>query len=179
MKRRKSPPKELPAPVRWFAQDQAAFDRLVALGARPGGIYRGWKGEVPGRFTMRKGEYLGVVGGMRAFGKGKMAMRAAMKAVHKTGAAIFDYDTGRNTHLHAVEMLDVRDRQPPPEDERIRRADARRKKNGQMLQHDAHAVWFGPGSVAQKAKITGWSPQALYDEFGKTNAPTGRPPKVK
>ncbi len=171
-------PKTPPKCAKWYAPIKEAFDRLVALGAPKGGIYQGWKGETPEKIRMRAGEFLGVVDGLRAFG-GKRTITAAVKHIHKFGAAILDLDTGRDSKTNGLELRDeaTGPRRKLTMTEKLARADARRKANGQMLNRDAHDVWHGLGTVAQKVEATGWSRQALYDAFGKTHAPTGRPPK--
>lgn len=178
MKKRKSAPKTLPKPVRWYAPDQRALDRLVTLGASKAAIYQGWKGQTPDKIRMRQGEVLGVVDGLRAFGL-KRAVRAAVENIHKFGATIFDHDTGQNSRDDLLAMYEAATspRQKLTETEKLARADARRKKSGQMLTRDAYEVWKGPGTVEQKAHATGWSPSALNAKFGPSGAPAGRPPK--
>lgn len=176
--------KSRPEPVRWYAPDQKAFDRLVALGAPERAIYRGWKGELPGKFKMRQGEHLGVVNGYAAFGPGKRAIKAAVDAIHENGAAIRDVETGQDSHTHGHLMFDAATaprRQSAEFKKQMadERADARRKKDGVMLKRDAFTEWHKKNgmSVDEKAAIIGWPRATLYAEFGPSGAPAGRRPK--
>lgn len=173
----------LPKPIRWYALDEKAEKRLLALGAPQRAIYRGWKCEIPGRFKMRPGEVLGVVDGYRAFGIGKRAIAKAVDAIHADGATIVDVETGRDSRAHGHILFDdaTSPRRKSPEYLKLmaeERADAYRKKHRQMMKAQAYVIWKKAGmSVDEKAEITGWSRAALYNAFGKTGAPAGRPPK--
>src|SRR5579859_6203841 len=91
--------------TRGYGPDRKAVARLKAVGVRT--VYCGADGEVPGKFRLRKGETLGVVDGLRAFGSQRKEMAAAVKLVHSWGATIVDADTGYNSREHGVEMLDA------------------------------------------------------------------------
>lgn len=182
MKRRKSPPKARPVPVRWYADSQKTMDRMLALGVPKGKIFQGWKGQTVEKFRMREGEYLGVLDGLRGFG-GKREIRAAVKRVHSFKAAILDIETGEDSCTHGVEMFDkaTKPRRRSLDEYRAEREkldDKRRKRRGMKTKAEAYIDWHNPNlTVEEKVERTGWSRAALYDAFGKTGAPAGRPPK--
>ena len=182
MKKAKKP-EILPKPIRWYAPDEKAFKRLAGLGAPERAIYRGWKGEIPGKFKMRRGEVLGVVDGYSAFGNGKRAITKAVDAIHADGATVLDVETGRDSRTHGHILFDeaTKPRGRSPEYRKMMaegRADAYRKKHGQMAKANAFVIWRKAGmSVDEKAEVTGWSRASLYKAFKKTGAPAGRPPK--
>ncbi len=182
MKKAKAPQAK-PEIVRSYAHDEKAMKRLVALGVPKGKIYLGYtKAEHWEKITMRNGEGLGVIDGLRAFGTHR-TIKKAVAQFHGQGAVIIDHLTGQNSLTDGVAMFDdaTGPRKPSAEYDKISKseaADARRKKNGQMLYHDAHTIWFNPKlKIAEKIKLTKWSKGALYAEFKKSNGPTGRPPK--
>lgn len=156
---------------------------MIEMGIPETQIYRGWKNEVPGRFHMRAGEYLGVLDGLRAFGTGKRAVNNAVAAIHEDGATILDIETGQDSRTHGVAMANEasRPRKLSPEAQRllsVERAEKYRQKNGMMLLTEAYKVWWNAQlSVAEKMEITRWSKSALYNEFGAPGAPAGRRPK--
>lgn len=168
--------------VRGYAPDKKALARLMAAGLPKTKVYEADKGETWDKFTMRQGEYLGVVDGFRAFG-GKRDMLKAVKRFHDNGATILDVETGQDSRAHGPAMHDdaTKPRNPSSEYQRLtrdERADARRLKNEQMTKLQAHAVWFNPRlTTAEKEAITKWSRAALYKVFGPTGVPAGRPPK--
>ena len=175
-----------PKPIRWFAPDEKAEKRLIALGAPKGHIYRGWKGELPGKFKMRDGEYLGVVDGLRAFGRTKRPCVAAVKLIHSWGATVLDCETGQDSCRNGVEMLDdvLKPPQLSPEYQaRVNeeRKEAWRAKHKIMPKHQAYAIWrHATMSVDEKLDLMhGWTRQTAYNEFGKTGTPAGRRPKAR
>ena len=175
-------PKTAPKPIRYYAQDQKAFDRLVRHGARKQDIYEGWTtSEHWSKVRLNAGEPLGVVDGFRAFG-GAVAIKKAIARFHGQGAVIVDCDTGQDSKTHGVEMFDAATgpRKPTSEYARLskdEKLDARRGAKGQMRKGDARAVWSNPRlKVFEKIKLTGWSKGALYAAFSKSGGMTGRPP---
>lgn len=156
---------------------------MIEMGIPETQIYRGWKNEIPGRFHMRAGEYLGVLDGLRAFGNGKRAVNDAVSEIHGGGATILDIETGQDSRTHGVAMANEasRPRTLSPEAKRLladERADKYRQKNGMMLKTEAYKVWWNRQlSVAEKIEITRWSKSALYNTFGNPGAPAGRRPK--
>jgi hypothetical protein len=171
-------------PDRWYAHDEKAFKRLTALGAPAGKIYKGWtKVEHWSRIIMRKGEWLGIVGGLRAFG-GLRDIPKAVKRFHDQGATILDVETKMDSRADGVTMRHdaTKPQRQSQEYDRLlaeERADARRKKDGKMLKREAYVVWRNPKlSIAEKADLTGWPPSTLNAVFGPSGAPAGRRPKV-
>ena len=169
-------------PARWYAQDEKALKRLTALGVPKGKIYLGYtKAEHWSRIIMRKGEHLGIVGGLRAFG-GLRDIPKAVARFHDQGATVVDVETSLDTRTHGVAMRDDAtkpQRQSQEYDWLLaeERADARRKKSGKMLKREAYIVWRNPKlSIAEKADLTGWPPSTLNAVFGPSGAPAGRRP---
>jgi hypothetical protein len=168
--------------TRSYAPNQKAFDRLEAVGVNPRHIYRGWTDEETfGKFTMRTGEYLGVVDGLKAFGKTKRPALAAIKLVHSWGATILDVETGKDSRSNGADMLDEIIKPPKPSPEYLAKVAEERKakwreKNGVMPAREAFQIWKHPKmSVAEKLDLMhGWTKQAAYNEFKKTGAPAGR-----
>lgn len=184
--RKKAPVQAKPAPfaTRWFAPDEKSFKRLVALGARQNHIYRGWKGEEPGRFQMRDGEYLGVVDGLLAFGPGRRRIDAAVKAVHEAGATVLDVETGRESRANGVQMLNEALDPPKPSKEYMaelarQRAVVARVAKGMMLERDAIVIWRNPKFSVPEALdlMHGWTRCTAYKVLGRRDVPAGRRPK--
>src|ERR1700730_13587256 len=89
--------------IRGYARDKKDEARLRAAGVKT--IYRADKGETPGKFKMRKGETLGVVDGLLAFGNAKSDMVAGVKLVHSWGASVRDAETGLCSRSDGAEMM--------------------------------------------------------------------------
>jgi hypothetical protein len=174
----------LPKPVRWYAPDQKAFDRLVALGATERAIYRGWKGELPGKFRMREGEVLGVVDGFRAFGTGKREIKKAIGSIHDCGAFVQDVETGQDSCRHGHLLFDAAT-SPRRHSAEYRRqmadekAEARRVKAGGLSNREAQIVWQKASAMSadERAEYIRIPRSTLYKMFGKSGAPAGRRPK--
>lgn len=171
-------------PVRWYAPDQKAADRLLALGATERGLYRGWKGQIPGKFKMRPGEFLGVVDGYRAFGSGIRAITQAVDLIHKDGATILDLDTGRDsrTHGHILASEATGPRRQSAEYKRKiadENAEKRLESKAGMSKHEIQIEWKKPGimSADERAKYLRIPRATLYAKFGPSGAAAGRRPK--
>ncbi len=168
-------------PVRWYAPDLKSENRLAALGVDRKYVYRGDNGEVPSKISLRAGECLGIVGGLRTFG-GKVAIKKVLKRFHDQGATVVDIETGQDSRAHGGDMFDaatgpVRQSSEYARLMRIHHSEERRKKHGMASRGEAEKTWKTPGlSVAEKQDITGWSRAALYDAFGRSGAPAGRRP---
>lgn len=183
MKKAKQP-KTPPKPVRWFAPDAKAETRLLALGAPQRAIYRGWKGELPGKFKMRQGEFLGVVDGYRAFGTGIRAITKAVDLIHKDGATILDVETGQdsrtNGHTLASEATGPR-RQSAEYKRKMadEKAEKRLESKAGMSKHEIEIEWKKPGimSADERAKYLRIPRATLYAKFGPSGASAGRRPK--
>jgi len=174
----------LPNPVRWYAPDEKAFARLKALGAPERAIYRGWKGEVPGKFRMRVGEVLGVVDGYRAFGTGKREIKKAVDAIHDNGAFIQDVETGQDSCRHGHRLFDdaTAPRRHSAEYRRQmadEKAEARRVKAGGLSNREAQIIWQKASAMSadERAEYIRIPRSTLYKMFGKSGAPAGRRPK--
>lgn len=175
--------KTAPKPARGYAPNKKAVDRLMAAGLLRGQIYEAEKGETWDKISMRSGESLGVVDGLRAFGLGKRTITKAVDRFHGQGATILDVETGKNSRTNGHVMFDVATgpRRLTDQDKEImaeERASKFRKKHGMASKAEAHKIWhtIGP-SVDAKVAATGWSKGALYKAFGKTGSPAGRRPK--
>lgn len=171
-------------PIRWYAPDQKAFDRLLALGVRKGAIYEGWKAEHWSKIIMRQGESLGVLDGYRAFGDGIRLISKAVDHFHRHGATIVDIETGRDsrTHGHILASEATGPRRMSAEYRRKmadEKAEARRTKAGGMPSREAQIEWKKPNimSADERAKHIGIPRSTLYKMFGPSGAAAGRRPK--
>ena len=164
---------------RGYAANVADEKRLRALGVKT--IYRGDKGETLERFRMRKGELLGVVNGLLAFGQSRRDMVAAVKAVHARGAAIIDAESGLRSDRDGVEMLSTALAPRRPSDA-YRAAQAKGVENrvrGRMPKREALMIWRNPKFSVREAieLMTKWSQATAYKQLGKRDVPAGRRPK--
>src|SRR5882724_9117930 len=129
--------------VRGYARNEKDEKRLRAAGVtKP--IYRADKGEVPGKFKMRKGETLGIVDGLRAFGDGKGEMVSAVKLVHSWGASISDAETGLCSRRDGAEMMAkaLGPKRPSKDYKEMQAKAARARTKGRMPKRDAQAIWY-------------------------------------
>lgn len=180
MKTEKSTPKA----IRWYAPDEKAEKRLIELGAPKRHIYRGDNGGAPGKFKMRKGEYLGVVDGFRAFGKSRHQIEPIVTMIHSWGAAVLDVETGKDSRTHSFVMFNEALNPPKPSPEYLakraaEKLDARLSKAGAMHKRDAAVIWRNPKlSVVEAIDLMpGWAAATAYKHLGKRDVPAGRRPK--
>ena len=166
-----------------YAQNDATRKKLEAMGWPRKKIYEAKDGETWDKITLYKGECLGILGGLKAFGK-KPAIRNALARFKKQGAVIMDLETGWNSVDDLVEMLDASaiTRRFTPEEKAARAKDAannRRKKSGAMIDYDARIAWKRQDglSVEEKAEHIGWPRASLAKAFGPSGNPPGRRPK--
>lgn len=168
-----------PKATRGFAASATDEKRLRALGVRT--IYRGDKGEVVGKFKMRRGELLGVVNGLRAFGEARRDMAAATKAVHAWGAAIIDAETGLRSDRDGVEMLSqsLAPRRPSDAYRAAQAASVASRVKGRMPDRQALVIWRNPKlSVVEAIELMHrWSQATAYKRLGRRDVPAGRRPK--
>lgn len=169
--------------VRGYARHEKDAKRLVVAGIPDKYIYRADKKEVVGKFKMRKGEYLGVVDGLLAFGNGRRAIDAAVKLIHEAGATVLDVETGRDSRASGVQMLNEALDPPKPSPEYMaelarQRAATRRKENGVMGIREATIIWRNPKfSVAEAIDLMpGWKAANAYKVLGRRDVPAGRRP---
>lgn len=176
--------KPTPKAVRGYARHEKDAKRLEAAGLLPRQIYRADKGQTLDKFKMRPGEFLGVVDGLLAFGKGRRAIDAAVKLVHSWGATVLDVETGRNSRDSGVQMLNEALDPPKPSPEYMaelarQKAVQRRKDNGVMGAREATIIWRNPKfSVAEAIDLMhGWKAANAYKVLGRRDVPAGRRPK--
>ena len=164
------------AVARGFARNSADERRLKTAGVKT--IYRADKGEMPGKFKMRRGELLGVVDGLLAFGTAKRDWTAAEKLVHSWGAVIFDVETKLRSDQNGATMFDyaLRPRRPSETYQAMQAASVeKRTKDGRVGKRAAERIWRNQRlSVKEKVDLTGWPQATLYNTFKKTNVPAGR-----
>ena len=164
---------------RGYAASLSDEKRLRALGVKT--IYRGDKGETFGKFKMRKGERLGVVNGLLAFGSARREMVAAVKAVHAWGATIVDAETGLRSDKDGVEMMDLAlaPRRPSDQYRAMQAAGVRERVKGRMGKREALIIWRNPKLSVKEAieLMHKWSQATAYKQLGKRDVPAGRRPK--
>lgn len=163
--------------TRGYAATKADKERLAAAGIKT--IYRAYDGETLDRFKMRKGEYLGVVDGLRAFGEGRREMAAAVKLVHSWGATVIDAETGLCSRRDGVEMLHRALSPKGPSAEFAAQMQAlavRERVKGRMPKREALILWRNPRLSTKEAieLMTKWSQSAAYNQLGKRDVPAGR-----
>lgn len=170
--------------TRGYARDKKDVARLEAAGIPRNHIYVADKGETPGKFKMRRDEFLGVVDGLLAFGKGRRTIDAAVKMVHSWGATVLDMETGRNSRASGVQMMNEALDPPKPSPEYMaelarQRAATRRRESGQMAEREALIIWRNPKfSVAEAIDLMhGWRPATAYKVLGARGVTAGRRPK--
>lgn len=170
--------------VRGYARHEKDAKRLITAGIPDKYIYRADKKEVIGKFKMRKGEYLGVVDGLLAFGTGRRAIDVAVKLIHDQGATVLDVETGRDSRASGVQMLNEALDPPRPSKEYMaelarQKAVVARVARGVMLERDAIVIWRNPKfSVAEAIDLMhGWRPATAYKVLGRRDVPAGRRPK--
>lgn len=169
--------------VRGYARNEKDAVRLEASGLTSRQIYRADNGHALGKFKMRKGESLGVVDGLLAFGKGRRDMDAAVKLVHSWGATVLDVETGMNSRANGVEMMNLALNPPKPSPEymaQLARDRFAKKRKGAMPIREATIVWRNPKlSVAEAIDLMhGWKAATAYKHLGKRDVPAGRRPKA-
>lgn len=167
--------------ARYLARNGPDEKRLLATGAKIGSICRADKGEAPGKFGMRKGEYLGVVDGLRAFGETKAEMVAAVKLVHSWDATIKDAETGLCSRRDGAEMMAAAlgPKRPSKAYKAMQERSVRSRIKGRMPMREAQAIWNRADlSIDEKlALMRGWSKFTTYKAFGKTGIVSGRRPR--
>ena len=168
--------------TRGYGPDRKAVARLKAVGVRT--VYCGADGEVPGKFRLRKGETLGVVDGLRAFGSQRKEMAAAVKLVHSWGATIVDIDHGENSRDHALDMLDRALLSRPLSPEKaaeMAKLSAKVRNKNKWPADRAERKWFDPAIKDPETftALTGWPESTAYAKFGPRFARTKRPRKQK
>lgn len=161
--------------ARGFARHSGDENRLRQAGVKV--IYRADKGEVLGKFKMRKGELLGTIGGLSAFGSAKRDWTRAEELVHSWGAAIVDIETGMRSDRNGAMMFDhaLRPRRPSEEYAAMQAKSVEARIGDRMGKRKAAKIWFNQRlSTDEKVDLTGWPISTLYRVFGKSGVPAGR-----
>ena len=155
--------------TRGFAVDQDGVDRLKQHGVRT--IYCAADGETLDKFTLRKGETMSVVDGLRTFGKTRKEIHAAIKLVHSWGATIVDVERNENSRDHCFEMLDrALNHRPLSSDRAAELAELSHaaRRAAKWPKDRAKRAWHNPDVKTIKAfvRLTDWPQSSAYAEFG-------------
>lgn len=165
--------------IRGYARNAADEKRLRDAGVKT--IYRADKGETPGRFKMRKGELLGVVDGLRAFGEARRDLIAAERMIHGWGAVIADVETGLRSDRNGIEMMAraLGPNRPSAEFKEMQAKSVRERVKGRMPKREALAIWRNPKLSVREAieLMKGWTQTTAYNQLGKRDVPAGRRPE--
>ncbi len=170
---------------RAYARNERDEKRLVAAGVPTKRIYREDRGvEQWGNWKMRKGERLGVVNGLLAFGTNRRAMMAALDKVASWGAIIVDVETGYDSRNGSAKLLDLglakrhgEQAMKPGQAEAMNAASIAARTKGRMPMRSALVHWRNPELTAKQAlkRMRGWSRGVAYKQLGKRQVPSGRP----
>lgn len=164
-----------------FARGLSDEKRLRAAGIITA-IYRADQGQLPGnrqgQFKMRRGELLGVVDGLRAFGEAKRDMVAAEKLIHGWGAAVIDAETGLRSDRNGIEMLALAlgPNRPSAEFKSMQAASVCERVKGRMPKREALVIWRNPKlSVSEAIELMPkWTQSTAYKQLGPRGVPAGR-----
>lgn len=174
-------------PTRAYARNERDEKRLIATGVPAKRIYRADRGdEAWGHWKMRKGELLGVVNGLLAFGNNRKAMMAALDTVEKWGAVIVDMEEipPLRSDKHAAKLLDLGLRKrhgesamKPGQAEAMNEASVAARTAGRMPARQALVHWRNPALSAKQALrlMKGWSRGTAYKNLKTRGVPSGRP----
>lgn len=175
-----------------YATDKAGEDALKRHGLKARDIYLEGRGrESWGKWKLRKGDTLCIVGGLSIFGRTRHEMRAAVDLVQSWGAEIEDIETGQRTDAKGAQLLDDGQTTVHAKARGMRAAKAAamqaasvasRNKKGRkerMPKREAMKVWreVGPTIEEKLARMPGWSQARAYRELKATGVPSGRRPK--
>lgn len=160
-----------------YAKDEAAADKLVALGVPRGKIYRADKGETLNRVRMRKGEFLGVVGGLLGLvdGVSQKEIDTAIDHIHSKGATVLDVETGLDSRTHGVKMMRLAfaPKGPDPETARAMQVKSVEARRGKALSDadilKAEKIWDDPRyrTFKHALEAMGWRQSTAYHYFKK------------
>ena len=160
--------------ARAYAQDEKAEAKLMALGIPMSKIYRASKGQTLDKVKLRKGEFLGVVGGLRGLvaGDSKKEIVAAIDRVHEQGATVLDLETGLNSRVDGVKMhyLAFAPKGPEPDIAREMQAKSTAARQGKrMAVEKAEIIWDDPRyrTLEHALEAMGWKQATAYHWFGK------------
>jgi hypothetical protein len=162
--------KALPIRIaRGFARDEKDERRLRANGVRT--IFRADKGEPLARITMRQGEYLGVVDGLKALADHRAIIAKEVKRLHDMGATVIDVETGLQSRTDGVEMLRLALAPKGISRERAAEFQAQSVKSrlddGRMDERRAKALWHDDRyKITEFEEVTGWPRSTAYVKWG-------------
>lgn len=166
-----------------YAQNDATRKKLEALGWPRKKIYEAKDGETWDKITLYKGEHLGILGGLKAFG-GKVAIKKALARFEKQEAVVVDLETHLNSKDHKIDMFEdaTGPRRMSAEFKRkmANTAAAKRRESAAgMLDSEIKIEWKKPGimSADERAAFLNIPRSTLYKEFGVSGAASGRRPK--
>jgi hypothetical protein len=171
---------------RGYARHAKDEQRLIAAGLKERKIYLEGRGnESWGKWSMRKGEQLAVVDGLRALGSSRAQMVAAVSRVHGWGAVVVDAETGKRSDQDGVEMLDEAlarikgERSIGNRARSMQVASVAARTKGRMPQREALKIWRDPALTSGEAiqRMAGWERGTAYKVLGKRGLPVGRRPK--
>ena len=167
---------------RGYARNSRDEKRLQAAGVKK--IYREDRGaEQWGNWKMRKGERLGVVNGLLAFGTKRAAMMAGLAKVKSWGAIVVDVEEKLRSDRHSAELLDLGLRRRhgeaamgPGQAEEMNKASVKARTKGRMPKHQAQIKWRRADLTAKQALrlMPGWTRATAYDQLGKRHVLPGR-----
>lgn len=157
---------------------------LLNLGLKAARIYVEGRGaETLAKVSLRKGDELHTVLGLRALGDSRYDLVTEVDRIHALGAVVVDAQTRQRSDRDGVAMLDAALRQirgervmPPGKAERMQAASVKIRTKGRMPAREALAIWRDPKWTTGEAieRMRGWSARTAYVRFGKRGLPTGR-----
>src|ERR1035437_1458769 len=169
--------------TRGYARNERDEKRLIAAGVKK--IYREDRGvEQWGNWKFRKGETLGVVNGLLAFGTNRRAMMKALDMAAAWGAGVVDVETGYRSDNGSAKLLDLglakrhgEMAMKPGQAEAMNEASIAARTKGRMPQRSALVHWRNPELTAKQAlrRMKGWSRGTAYKVLGGRGVPSGRP----
>ncbi len=169
---------------RGYARNERERLILMDAGVTDDHIYlKGRGAESLARITMRQGELLATVGGLRALGDSRHDIVAEVRRFREMGAAILDIETKWRSDQQGAEMLDralARLRgeitMPPGKAQDMQAKSVRARLGKRMPQREALTYWRDPRLATGEAikRMTGWSTRTAYVKLGKRGLPSGR-----
>lgn len=175
----------------WPAERQ--IELLVKAGLSKRHIYVEGSGAMTlSAIRMRRGETLGVAGGLRVLGTNRKDIVAAVGKLHAASAAILDVMTGERSDKDGVAMLDralakIHGEKTIKTKANARamgaiggKAKGRAAKRLRMAQGEARSYWFDKSirtNTEALAMMRGWTPITAWRKFGPSGRPPGAPGK--
>jgi hypothetical protein len=170
---------------RAYARNSRDEARLIATGrVTKADIYREDRGaEQWSNWTMRKGERLGCVNGLLAFGTKRTVMMAALAKAEAGGFIIIDLEENLQSNKHAAKLLDLGLRRrhgeasmKPGQAESMQELSTAAKTKGRLPKRQAMIKWRKADLTAKQALrlMPGWTRATAYDQLGKRHVLPGR-----